>query len=841
MRCRLFVPLVVVAWVAAGGPRSTPAQSSPGNAKSGGTLLDRLDGLGRAIFGGTADDEEKPAKPSRPKPATRRPKSDRTTPEAASPTVRRTWAPDAEAETSQPAATISPQPATGRSGPASTGQVRHFVRAEPGDEPAARTTAPATDGNSDVPALPPLHERLNGFRQSAFGPTEQPSASPAGQSSPQTSPGDSNPSSEGGTPAETGQKSTPTPVSGVIVSDRPPARGTASPASPTVTTAPTPAVTSPTTGSTGAARLGASSVLSSPWPSPTRPAGPQPPPAGPWAPGKTGSAESKTAQPGRVSRQADGQSVLFATQGPQLLAETIGPRRILVGKESTYEITVRNAGEVAAEDVVVTVELPQWADVMGADASAGATTAAKGPEPAGPFRWRLGRLDPKAKERLLLRVVPRQSRPFELAVKWTFTPAASQAQIEVQEPKLALGFEGPREVLFGKAEVYRLEVANTGNGDAENVVITISPTAPGEKPATASHQFGTVTAGQKKTIDVELTARQTGNLAIHVEARGDGGIRAERVEQIVVRRALLKAEIEAPKVQFVGTEATYRIRLTNTGDAPASHPVVTATLPPATKYVASPQSPRVSPDGGKIIWTLQDLAPGTEAVCEMTCSVTTPGNHRLDIQTAADGDLTATAAAVIQAEATANLTLAVDDPPGPVALESDATYQIHVQNRGTAGADGVEVMVYFSNGVEPTSAEGAKHKISAGQVVFEPIERLAAGQSTVLKIKAKADAPGNHIYRVEVRSEAAGARVVREGTTRFYSVGSIGPDRGLARPAARTPALSDGLRTADRRESAPSPQNASGPAPASEKRSSPAPGSTQDPLPLSPWRTNRNP
>ena len=512
-----------------------------------------------------------------------------------------------------------------------------------------------------------------------------------------------------------------------------------------------------------------------------------------------------------------------------------------MGKESTYEITVRNAGEVAAEDVVVTVELPQWADVMGADASAGATTAAKGPEPAGTFRWRLGRLEPKAKERLLLRVVPRQSRPFELAVKWTFTPAASQAQIEVQEPKLALGLEGPREVLFGKAEVYRLEVANTGNGDAENVVITISPTAPGEKPATASHQFGTVAAGQRKTIDVELTARQTGNLAIHVEARGDGGIRAERVEQIVVRRALLKAEIVAPRVQFVGTEATYRIRLTNTGNAPASHPVVTATLPPAAKYSASPQNPRVSPDGGKIVWTLQDLAPGAEAVCEMTCSMTAPGNHRMDIQTAADGDLSATAAAVVQAEATANLTLSVDDPPGPVALESDAAYQVHVRNRGTAGADGVEVTVYFSNGVEPVSAEGGKHRISAGQVVFEPIGRLAAGQTAVLKINAKADVPGNHIYRVEVRSEAAGARVVREGTTRFYGVGSIGPDRGLAKPEPRTPALSDGLRTADRREPAPSPQSAAGNARAPEKQSPPAPGNARAPSPFSPWRINRDP
>lgn len=768
MRCRLVVFLVVVAWVAIGGPRSAPAQSSPASSRSGGTLLDRLDNLGRAIFGGPADDEDKAAKASRPKTATRRSKSDRPAPEAVSPSVRRAWSPDAQAEMSHPAAS-SRQPSAASAGAAGAGRADPFLRADAGIEAAPGSPVSATDGNPDTPALPPLHERLSGFRQSVFGPTEQASGNPAGPSGPQLSTGSSNPTTESGTAA----------------------------------------ATSPASGSALPARPGAGPVPGSPWPTPARTPGPQTPASGPWAPGKAGPVESNSASPGRGARQADGQGVLFAVQGPELLAETIGPRRILVGKESTYEITVRNVGQLAAEDVVVTVELPQWADVMGADASAGATTAAKGPDPAGPFRWRLGRLEPKAKERLVLRVVPRQSRPFELGVKWTFTPAASQAQIEVQEPKLALGFEGPREVLFGRAEVYRLEVSNTGNGDAENVAITISPSAPGEKPATASHQFGTVGAGQKKSIDVELTARQTGNLTIHLEARGEGGLHAERVEQIVVRRALLKVEAEVPRIQFVGTEATYRIRLANTGNAPASHPVVTATLPPAAKYLASPQSPRVSPDGGKITWTLQDLAPGAEAVCEMTCSVTTPGNHRVDVQTAADGDLTATTAAVVQAEATANLTLAVDDPPGPVALESDATYQVHVQNRGTAGADGVEVLVYFSNGVEPTSAEGAKHKISPGQVVFEPIERLAAGQSTVLKVKAKASVPGNHIYRIEVRSEAAGARVVREGTTRFYSGAGPhpkdgpGPDRELAKPAAKTPTLSDALRTADRREPAP--------------------------------------
>ncbi len=161
----------------------------------------------------------------------------------------------------------------------------------------------------------------------------------------------------------------------------------------------------------------------------------------------------------------------------------MGRGGILVGKESTYEVTLRNAGEVAAENVVVSVELPEWADVTGAEATAGSTDAGKLPRTPGPLQWRVGRLEPKDKPKLVVRVVPRQSRPFELGVKWDYTPAGSQAQIEVQEPKLAIGFQGPREVLWGKAEIFKLEVTNTGTGDAENVVVTIAPVAVGPQPA----------------------------------------------------------------------------------------------------------------------------------------------------------------------------------------------------------------------------------------------------------------------------------------------------------------------------------------------------------------------
>ena len=136
---------------------------------------------------------------------------------------------------------------------------------------------------------------------------------------------------------------------------------------------------------------------------------------------------------------------LFVRKSPVLSGEAVGPRRITVGKEAAYEINMQNAGDVPADEVVVLVNVPAWADVAGAEATAGAVRAPQMGNTAEPLRWNLGRMEAKSHEKLTLRLVPRQSRPFDLSLRWDYKPVAmSAATIEVQEPKLAMRLEGPR-------------------------------------------------------------------------------------------------------------------------------------------------------------------------------------------------------------------------------------------------------------------------------------------------------------------------------------------------------------------------------------------------------------
>ena len=225
--------------------------------------------------------------------------------------------------------------------------------------------------------------------------------------------------------------------------------------------------------------------------------------------------------------------------------------------------------------------------------------------------------------------MPRESRPIDLAIRWDYKQSAAQTVIEVQEAKLQLHMEGPRELLYGHKETYKLRVSNAGSGEAENVVARLWPQGANEA-ASATHNFGLLAPGEEKWIDVEINARQAGNITMKIEAQCDGGLRAESTEPVLVRRAVLKAELEGPRFQFVDTVAVYRLRLKNSGDAAAARE-------PYRRVAAGRQirrrheAPELAAGGSQVQWKVDELGPAAERIYELRCMLTAAGASRLDV------------------------------------------------------------------------------------------------------------------------------------------------------------------------------------------------------------------
>jgi uncharacterized repeat protein (TIGR01451 family) len=270
------------------------------------------------------------------------------------------------------------------------------------------------------------------------------------------------------------------------------------------------------------------------------------------------------------------------------------------------------------------------------------------------------------------------------------------------------------------------------------------------------------------------------------------------VENVIVLKPALTVAVHAPEFQYVGTPVTYLIRAHNPGTAATKNVVITAKIPAGAKYLSCEQGGLAGPGERSVTWTHDSLEPNAEAVFALTCNLENAGEIRLDVQSTANRDLTASADATVRVEAMADLVLAISDPSGPVKTGADAFFEVEIRNRGTKSAQNVEIAAYFSEGIEPTAVEGGQHHISSGQIVFENIDMLAAGEVAKFKIKAMADMPGNNVFRVEVNCKPLGARLVNEEMTHFYGNSLLSKHEAPVAEPKTSPLRKDEIRTASR-------------------------------------------
>lgn len=478
--------------------------------------------------------------------------------------------------------------------------------------------------------------------------------------------------------------------------------------------------------------------------------------------------------------EPESDDVLFTAKSPVLSVAASGPRTVMIGKEAEFLVKVKNSG-APANNVIVKVVVPSYADVASCRGSVGSAQPPVQTEINSGVEWTIDRLDEGGEETLTLKLVPRKSSPLDLAISYTFTPETTQTMVEVQEPKLAMSLTGPSEVLFGQTKVYKLTISNPGNGDTHNVSVTLLPIGHGSE-APGNHKLGDLAAGESKTIDIELTARQAGAIDIKAQSFADGGLRAEASQEVRVRRAELKVAVEAPQVKYAGTPSTYTLIVENAGDALADGVTLSAVLPPDAKFLSA-SGGRLDPQQARVSWNVGSLPAGGQRTFELQCALHAPGENRLQVSAQAGGDLTAATTCSTHVEAIADLKLEVRDPQGPVAVGDDAVYEVRIHNRGTKAAQGIDLAVFFSDGLEPSTADGGTHEIGEGQVVFQPLPSLGPGETAVYHIRSKAATAGNHVFRAEVLCESLSTKLAAEEATHFYG------DQRVERTARREPTL----------------------------------------------------
>ena len=457
---------------------------------------------------------------------------------------------------------------------------------------------------------------------------------------------------------------------------------------------------------------------------------------------------------------------------PALSVETFGPKTIGINKPATYEVKVHNGSHTDAERILVGVKFPAWVDIDNVNLTAGNKEITDGKDRARVV-WNIDRIPAKGSQTITVTAVPRKAEVFDVGVEWTLVPRVGKANVQVTEPRLEMNISGPAEVQFGEKAIYHVTVRNPGTGTAENVGVMLPEALGGERAS-----LGNIEPGKEKNFQVELLARTAGKLALIATANAEGGLSTSADRKLIVRKANLGIALQGPALKYAGSPARYKVTLTNTGDAVANDVMTAFVLPAGVKYLGGIDSVQMM-EGG-MNWKVGSIAPGDSKTYEVNCQLDAAGDLQLEVG-ARDGKATlaASSACLTTVETVADLVLTVADPKGPLPTGEDVMYTINIRNRGSKSARGINLVMQFSEGIEPQKVSGQDHRIVPGQVLFSPISQIDPGQELSFKVRAEAFKSGTHVFRAQLTCEDSDSREIAEGTTRFF-----GDD--LSKPATAT-------------------------------------------------------
>lgn len=462
----------------------------------------------------------------------------------------------------------------------------------------------------------------------------------------------------------------------------------------------------------------------------------------------------------QIATSVAGGNAAIRLGAPAIEVETFGPRSIGINKPATYEVVVKNNSSSPAERILVGINIPDWVEVENVNLTNGNKEITDGRNKAR-LVWTIDRIDAGRTQTATILAIPRKAEGFDVGVEWTLVPRSGKANVVVTEPRLQMSISGPADVEFGEVARYLVTVRNPGTGTAENVTVKLPEALGGERSV-----LGNIKAGAEEVFQVELMARTAGELSLMAAATADGDIEASSERKITVRRAKLDVTIEGPAMKYSGDVGHYTVTMSNGGDAAANKLMAAIALPPGAKYVSGIDS--VTPIEDGIRWQVGPLEPGQKREYNIQCQLNGSGDLQIECGVK-QGDLAASAACVTLVETVADLVLEVEDPRGPLPTNKNVPYIVKVRNRGSRSAKSVELIVQFSEGIEPNSAEGHQHRIVPGQVLFSPIPVIEPGQELSYEVTAAAHQQGTHIFRAQLTCNDSDSREIAEGTTRFFS------------------------------------------------------------------------
>ena len=333
-------------------------------------------------------------------------------------------------------------------------------------------------------------------------------------------------------------------------------------------------------------------------------------------------------------------------------------------------------------------------------------------------------------------------------------------------PGIRVVTNGPSSIMIRQTHQFEIRVENRGSIDADGVMVraqipdwaevnghTASRGNIEPKSVDGSERLVWVIdhlpAGTSERMFVRLRAERSGTHPLDVDWTL---VPQKSVTKVHVHQPELALTIEGPDEVVYGQSQTYKVRVLNPGDGIA--PNVVFTLSPNS---ATPQTQRIG-----------DIPSGKEAQFEVELTAMDLGNLKIHGLATGDLELRAEAAKNIRVAA-ANLE-AILTGPEIKYRDTDALYNLQLQNTGVATSKDVLARLRLPAGAKYLSGlEGAQQR---GQVLSWRIDALTPGAVRNYQVKCKMLSAGDQMFMFDCKGTAAGQSDVAL-TTKVESISDL--------------------------------------------------------------------
>ncbi len=507
-----------------------------------------------------------------------------------------------------------------------------------------------------------------------------------------------------------------------------------------------------------------------------------------------------------------GQTVVTFSS-PGLALQSFGPQAGIVGEQLTYSVTLANPGDIDAENVSLSMNIPAGMQFV---------TTSLQPTRQTPTQlvWDQGVLPAQRQVDVTVVLQAQQTGDYSVMFRSVGEPrlnAESNVATQIIQPSVDLKFApagGVAEAEKGSRINFDIDVTNTGRQTLTDLVLMIETEAglpEAEKGANAVEQrLSMLQPGQTINSGVAFNIQREGALKARIKILSGNSVLAEREATVFgtpikPKRPGIDVSIEFPEAVTVGSRTRAVITVKNTGETTLTGLSVVINSDPALRAIATDSANipliRQEVPGTRLIWSPQDMLAGTygETISQLyveyeaqspvaQAAILVQATSRENVQDQAQATTRITAsglqpppnvgagggvAPTAPQTRTGSLSIALNDLGDPTVVGSVFRYPLTIRNGQNLGDNNIRVRLKVPQGIELVQVS----KLTGEPVTFirnndtyelQPIEKfLPAGGSIDYIIEARGLVPSNVEMAAAVSSDARPVWVIVTEQTTF--------------------------------------------------------------------------